>query len=109
MNDDRAKWLRGTMAVLAGWWFLWICLIVCITVMIGLADLVLPGDGLPTWPGAILAVISAVFAILATFKFVKYQDRFMSRFSRKTNYIVLAVLIVLSIVLMPGPFVYTEF
>jgi len=109
MNDDRPKWLRGTMALFAGWWFFLISLITGMSLTIGLADLLTPGDGLPTWPGAILAVISAVFAILATIKLVKVQDRFLNRFSRKTNYIVLALLIVLSIVLMPGPTVYTEF
>jgi len=78
-------------------------------ILIGLADLLTPGDGLPTWPGAILAVISCVLAMLGTVKLVKIQDRFMGRRSRKTNYIVLALLILLTIVLMPGPFVYTEF
>jgi hypothetical protein len=75
---------------------------------IGLADLLTPGDGLPTFPGAILATISAALSILATIKLVKVQDRFMSRRSRKTNYIILALLVLLTIVLMPGPFVYTE-
>lgn len=109
MNDDRPKWLRGTMAVFAGWWSFLICLLICMAILIGLADLLTPGDGLPTWPGAILAVISCVLAILGAVKLVKIQDRFMGRRSRKTNYIVLALLILLTILLMPGPFVYTEF
>ncbi len=109
MNDDRPKWLRGTIALFAGWWFFLISLITSMSITIGLADLLTPGEGLPTRPGAILAVISAIFSILATVKLVKIQDRFLNRFSRKANYIVLVLLIVLSIVLMPGPTVYTEF
>ena len=100
MNNDRPKWLRGTIAVFAGWLIFFVCFIICMTLTMGLAELLAPGYGLPTWACAILALISAVFAILATIKLVQVQDRFMNRFSRKTNYIVLAVLIVLSQVIL---------
>ena len=108
MNDDRPKWLRGTLAVLAGWCSFWICLIVFLIITISMTDLVMPGDGLPVLPGAAMALISLMCSIVATIKIVKLQDRFMSRFSRRANYVVLAILLLASVLIIPAPFSYTE-
>lgn len=83
------------------------CLIILLAMTIGLADLLLPGDGVAILPVSILAVISLVFAIVATVKLVKIQDSFMGGRSLKVNYNVLAVLVFLSLFIMPVPFMYT--
>lgn len=109
MNDDRPKWLRGTLAVLTGWISFWICLVLFLVVTISITDLIVPGDGLPMLPGIIMAVISLILSITVTIKLVKLQDRFMSRFTRRANYIVLAILLLASVLIIPAPFSYTEF
>ena len=109
MNDDRPKWLRGTLAMLAGWWSFWFCLIIFLGVTFGVLDLVVPGHVLPVMASVVLAVVSLAVSIIATVKLVKLQDRFLSRYSLRTNYIILAVLFLVSLVAVPGPFLYTEF
>jgi hypothetical protein len=109
MNDTRSKWLRSALGTVAAWWSFWICLVVLLVITIGIADAVIPGDGLPLLPGSILACISLAVAILGAIRFVRYQDRYMGRRSVKANYIVLAIMILTSLVLMPAPFFFTIF
>ena len=106
MNDNRPKWLRRALGVFVAWWSFWICLATLLALTIGTADAILPGDGIKPWPGGILAIISLAAATLATIRFVRAQDRYMARRSFMSNCIVLAVLILVSLVLLPFPFVY---
>jgi len=109
MNDSRPKWLRGSLAVLTAWWTFLISLIIMLALTLGVVDAVLPGDGLPVWPGAILAILSLVLAIFVVLKTIRIQDRLLGRCSKRTNYIVFAILLALTFLLMPMPFTYTIF
>jgi hypothetical protein len=109
MNDTRPKWLRGSIAVLAAWWTFLIFLILGLALTISLADAILPGDGLPIWPGAILSIVSLIVAVFVVVKTVRIQDRLLARCSRRLNVIVFIVLLALALLLMPMPFTYTIF
>jgi hypothetical protein len=109
MNDDRPKWLRGTIGFILGFWALLLSLAACLALTINIADAILPGDGLPILPGSILLLISLTVAIIVTVRFVKYQDAFMAKYSKNTNMIVMVVLIILFIVFVPTPFTYAVF
>jgi len=78
-------------------------------ITISIADAILPGDGIPIIQGSIFLLISLAVAIFATLRFVKYQDSFMARHSKKTNLIVMIILILLFVVFIPVPFTYTVF
>lgn len=54
---DRPKWLRSMMGTLAAWWAFWICFAVLLVAGIGVADAILPGDGLALRPGSLLAIL----------------------------------------------------
>ncbi len=109
MTDTRTKWLRGSLAVLTAWWTFLLSVSFMLALTIGAADAVFPGDGLPVWPGAIWAVLSLGLALFVVTNTIRIQHRLLGRFSTRTNYIVLAVLLVLTLVLMPMPFTYTNF
>jgi hypothetical protein len=109
MNDTRPKWLRGSIAVLAAWWTFLTSLILALALAIGVVDAVLPGDGLPVWPGAILAILSLFVAVFVVVKTIRIQDQRLARCSRRVNVIVFAVLLALTLLLMPMPFTYTIF
>lgn len=106
MSDNRPKWLRGALGVFAAWWSFWICLVALLALTIGTADAILPGDGIKPLPGGMLAILSLVAATLAAIRFVRVQDRYMAGRPIRANYIVLAVLILVSLALLPVPFVY---
>lgn len=80
-----------------------------LAITIGIADAIIAGDGISMLPGSILAIISLVAAVFGTIQFTRYQDRYMSRKSLNTNYIVLAILILISIAFLPMPFFFTIF
>lgn len=97
------------MGTLTALWTFWICLIILLVITIAIADAILSGDGLSMLPGSILVLLSLIVAVLATIRFVRFQDRYMGKQTLKTNYIVLAILIVISLALMPTTFIFTAF
>ncbi|MCO6400872.1 MAG: hypothetical protein J5I99_06580, partial [Verrucomicrobia bacterium] len=109
MNDTRSKWLRSALGTVAAWWSFWICFVVLLVITIGIADAIIPGDGLSLLPGSVLALISLAVAVLGAIRFVRYQDRYMGGKSLKANYLVLGIVILVSILFMPLPFFFTIF
>lgn len=109
MNDTRPKWLRGSLAVLTAWWTFLISVIIMLALTLSAVDAILPGDGLPVWPGVILAILSLITAGFVVVKTIRIQDRLLGRWSRRTNYIIFVLLLVLTLLLMPMPFTYTIF
>lgn len=109
MNDTRPKWLRGSIAVLAAWWTFLISLFMALALTIGVVGAILPGDGVPAWPGAILVVLSLIVAVFVVVKTIKIQDRLLARYSRRVNFIVFAFLLLFTLLFLPMPFTYMIF
>lgn len=100
----RPVWLRSSLGFLLGAWAFLIMLVAGLAVMISLVDAVLPGDGVPVMPGTAVLLFCVAVSGWATVWCVKRQDAFLARFSLRTSYGVLVVLLLLTAGFFPAPF-----
>ena len=105
-SDDRPKWLKVTLACLSSWLTCVFSFFFFSFVILSAVNALFRIDGLPGPAGVAALVVFAGMSVLTSAFIAKWQHRLLSRRSRRTNYIVLAIMIILTILFVPSPYTY---
>ena len=104
---ERPKWLKVTLASLSAWLTFLFSFFLYAFLILSVVDMVLKTDGLSGVIGvAVLAALVGLSIVSALFA-AKWQHGLLARRRLRTNYIVLATLIILTLLCLPALFTYT--
>jgi hypothetical protein len=103
---ERPKWLKVTLACLSAWLTFFLSFFLYAFLILSLIDKVFKTDGLPGAQGVAVLVVIVGLSILSAVLAAKWQHRVLARRRLRTNYIVLVILIIISLIFVPTPFTY---
>ncbi len=102
----RPQWLK----ILIGSLSAWVCFIIMMfssLLVIQLFQVTFRNFEIEGTLAIVLLIIMGIIAIFISYKLTKWQNRLLDKKTLSFSYIVLAILIVLTLVLIPAPFYYS--
>ena len=108
INIERPKWIKILIGILSAW----VTFMLSITVMLFIIlvfQMLFSSKELEGTAAIILMFIIFVISVYFAYRITKWQNKFLDKKTLKINYIVMAILILISIFLIPVPFSYTLF
>ncbi len=103
---QRPKWLKVTLACLSAWLTFLFAFFLYAFVILSLVEKMFKTDGLSGMKGIAVLTVLVGLSIVSALFVGKLQHRLLARRALRTNYIVLAILIIFSLLCMPASFTY---
>jgi hypothetical protein len=104
----RPKWLRILLGIFTAWISFMISLatflVIVLIIQVEIFDLELSGT-----PALIIVLAELIISIFISSRITRWQNNFLDKKSLRFNYILLMILIILTFIAMPAPFIYTIF
>ena len=104
---ERPKWLKVALVCLSAWITFVLSFFFYALLILSLVEQIFKTDGFPGAKGVAFLVMLVGLSIVSAVLVAKWQHRVLARCRLRTNYIVLAILIILTILCVPTPFTYT--